>query len=133
MKIGELARVSGCSIQTIRYYEKEQLLDSPRRSEGNFRLYDQVTYDQLMFIKHCRSLDITLAEIRQLIDLKQTPNSQCEDVNKVVYAHILHVGKRIEELQSLRKQLKTLRRKCHSNQIVKDCGILQDLSGKQTK
>jgi Cd(II)/Pb(II)-responsive transcriptional regulator len=133
MKIGELASVSGCSIQTIRYYEKEQLLDSPRRSEGNFRLYDQAAHDQLLFIKHCRSLDITLAEIRQLIDLKQSPGSQCEDVNKVVYAHILQVDKRIEELQSLRKQLKTLRRKCHSNQIVKDCGILQDLSGKQTK
>ena len=129
MKIGELARRAGCSIQTIRYYEKKKLLNLPRRSEGNFRLYDQAMFEQLMFIKHCRTLDISLAEIHQLIDLKQSPNSECEDVNNVVDTHIQQVSKRIEELQHLQKQLKTLRRKCKNNQKVKNCGILHDLSG----
>ena len=68
MKIGELAKLTGCSVQTIRYYEKEHLLESKNRSEGNFRLYDSSAVEQLMFIKHCRSLDLALYEVRELID-----------------------------------------------------------------
>ena len=56
IKIGELSKVTGCSVQTIRHYEKEQLIASAERSEGNFRLYDEVAVEQLLFIKHCRSL-----------------------------------------------------------------------------
>lgn len=63
MKIGQLSKVSGCSIQTIRYYEKEGLLNLPSRSEGNFRLYDDRALKELEFVKHCRSLDIPLADI----------------------------------------------------------------------
>ncbi|WP_456151666.1 MerR family transcriptional regulator, partial [Dasania phycosphaerae] len=72
MKIGELAKLTGCSVQTIRYYEKEKLLKSKTRSEGNFRLYDASAVEQLMFIKHCRSLDLALSEVRQLIELNQS-------------------------------------------------------------
>jgi len=61
MKIGKLSKVSGCSIQTIRYYEKENLISNPNRSEGNFRLYDNNSLKELEFVKHCRSLDIPLS------------------------------------------------------------------------
>ena len=73
MKIGQLSKVSGCSIQTIRYYEKEGLLNRPSRSEGNFRLYDEKSFKELEFIKHCRNLDIPLSDIKTLIDLKHRP------------------------------------------------------------
>jgi len=52
MKIGELSKTSGCSIQTIRFYEKEGLLSDPERTEGNFRLYDVTALKQLEFVKH---------------------------------------------------------------------------------
>ena len=106
MKIGELAALTGCSVQTIRYYEKEKLLPSMLRSEGNFRLYDLAAVEQLKFIKHCRSLDLSLAEIRQLIELNQQPSMQCDDVNHMVDTHIEQVALRIKELQDLQKQLK---------------------------
>ena len=48
IKIGELSKVTGCSVQTIRHYEKEQLIASAERSEGNFRLYDEVAVEQLL-------------------------------------------------------------------------------------
>lgn len=73
IKIGELSKVTGCSVQTIRHYEKEQLIASAERSEGNFRLYDEVAVEQLLFIKHCRSLDLSLPEIRQLLGLSRSP------------------------------------------------------------
>ena len=60
IKIGELSKVTGCSVQTIRHYEQEHLSASADRSDGNFRLDDEVAVEQLLFIKHCRSLDLSL-------------------------------------------------------------------------
>ena len=131
MKIGELAKLTGCSVQSIRHYEKEKLLPSIRRSNGNFRLYDLATVEQLKFIKHCRNLDLSLAEIRQLIELNQQPGMQCDDVNNMVDTHIEQVALRIKELQHLQKQLKSLRDSCSNSRTVKECGILKNLSANQ--
>ena len=128
MKIGELAKLSGCSVQAIRYYEKERLLESIKRSEGNFRVYDSSVVEQLMFIKHCRSLDLTLSEIRQLIELNRTPGTQCDDVNMIIDNHIDQVELRINELENLRRHLKSLSASCSNNRTIEQCGILQSLS-----
>jgi len=130
LKIGELARLTGCSVQAIRLYEKAQLLKAPRRSEGNYRLYDQSSLEQLIFIKHCRNLDITLAEIKLLVDLKCSPDTQCEGVNQLIDNHIAKINLRIQELEKLKGSLISLRSNCQSAQTVKDCGILQRLSSK---
>ena len=132
MKIGKLAKLTGCSIQTIRFYEKEHLLSTPLRSEGNYRLYDRKTLEQLIFIKHCRNLDITLAEIKQLLDLKKSPETQCTDINHLIDEHIKQINLRMTELKKLKGSLTDLRSKCRDNQIVKNCGILQDLLTNQS-
>ena len=131
MKIGELAKLTGCSVQTIRYYEKEQLLPSTRRSEGNFRLYDEASADQLLFIKLCRGLDLSLSEIRQLLALKRSPGAQCDEVNRMMEAHIHQVEARIRELTQLHEQLRALRGHCSNQRTVEQCGILQTLSTNQ--
>jgi Cd(II)/Pb(II)-responsive transcriptional regulator len=131
MKIGELAKLTGCSVQTIRYYEKEQLLPSTRRSEGNFRLYDEASAEQLLFIKLCRGLDLSLSEIRQLLALKRSPGAQCDEVNRMMEAHIHQVEARIRELTQLHEQLSTLRGHCSNQRTVEQCGILQTLSSNQ--
>ena len=130
MKIGELAKLTGCSVQTIRYYEKQNLLASTARSEGNFRLYDASAVGQLMFIKHCRSLDLALSEVRQLIELNQSPGMYCDDVNNMIDNHIEQVEQRMKELEGLRKQLISLRQSCSSNRTVGECGIMKKLSVK---
>jgi len=130
MKIGELAKLTGCSVQTIRYYEKEKLLASKRRSEGNFRLYDQSAVEQLTFIKHCRSLDLALSEVRQLIELNQSPDMRCDDVNNMIDNHIEQVEQRMKELEGLRQQLTSLRNSCSNNRTIEECGILKNLSAK---
>ena len=63
MTIGELARKTGCGIETIRYYEHEGLLPKPARTSGNFRRYGQEHAELLSFIRHCRPLDMALNEI----------------------------------------------------------------------
>lgn len=128
MKIGELSKRTGCSIQSIRYYEKKGLLSSTLRSEGNFRLYNENAVKELSFILRCRSLDISLVEIRQLKDLKYKPNENCQDVNSIFDKHISQVDLKIKELRELKKQLKNLRDKCSDKNIVNECGIIQELT-----
>lgn len=130
MKIGELSKLTGCSIQTIRHYEKQQLIAANRRSEGNFRLYDVKAIDQLLLIKHCRSLDLSLPEIRQLLTLNNSPGAQCANVNRIMDMHIERVQTRILELTQLRRQLKALRRTCPNPRTVEQCGILKNLTDK---
>ena len=64
MKIGDVAKTTGCSIQTIRFYEKKGLLPELKRSSGNYRVYDKGTIEQLLFIKQCRSLDMSIMEVK---------------------------------------------------------------------
>lgn len=128
LKIGELARLTGSQVETVRYYEKEGLIPAPGRSEGNYRLYDDVHVDRLQFIRHCRSLDMTLGEIRELLAFRDAPEKNCEAVNQLLDSHIDHVGTRIAELLALEMQLKKLRSLCRYTQKTKDCQILQSLS-----
>ena len=109
MKIGQLSKKMNCSIQSIRFYEKEGLLKSTVRSEGNFRLYDEDAEKELSFILRCRSLDISLAEIRKLKELKYRPNENCQDINAVFDKHIMQVNIKMKELRELKKELKSLR------------------------
>ncbi len=128
MKIGDLSKLTHTQVETIRYYEREGLLPEPSRSEGNYRIYGEAHVERLAFIRHCRSLDMTLAEIRQLLQFKDNPASDCGDVNALLDAHITHVADRIRELKILEKHLKTLRERCCEAQLAANCGILGELS-----
>jgi len=129
LKIGELAKRADCLVETIRYYEHEGLLPAPARSEGNFRLYSDAHVERLRFIRHCRSLDMTLDEIRSLLHFQDAPEENCGQVNDLLDKHIGHVADRIAELKALEKKLKKLRGHCQRAQAVKDCGILHELAG----
>ena len=124
MKIGELAKLTDCQVETIRYYEKEGLLPPPARSDGNYRLYPQAHTERLVFIRNCRSLDMTLEEIRSLLGLRDSPQDQCESVNALIDEHIHHVKARIDGLLALQEQLLDLRQRCGGGN---QCGILQQL------
>lgn len=128
MKIGELARLAGSNVETIRYYERKGLLPKPGRSEGNYRIYGVMHQERLTFIRHCRSLDMTLDEIRTLLRFKESPEENCGEVNRLLDEHIGHVVRRIGELQALEKQLLELRSRCPDDRRASTCGILEGLS-----
>lgn len=128
MKIGALAKQTGVSVQTIRFYEQEGLVSVSQRTEGNYRLYDTDSLRQLGFIKQCRNLGLTLGEIRELISFQATPEKACEEINRIVDTHVQEVDARIAELTALREKLVGLRTQCNNNRVVKDCGILQALT-----
>lgn len=128
LKIGELARRSGCPVETIRYYEREDLVQAPLRSSGNYRIYGEKHLERLLFIRHCRHLDMTLDEVRRLLRFCDSPLESCFEVNALLDEHIGHVAERVAELQALEKRLKQLRRLCRQAQASKDCGILNELA-----
>ncbi|WP_213878412.1 Cd(II)/Pb(II)-responsive transcriptional regulator [Pseudomonas sp. dw_358] len=127
MKIGELAKATDCQVETIRYYEREQLLPAPARTDGNYRLYTQAHVERLTFIRNCRTLDMTLDEIRSLLTLRDLPDDQCQSVNALIDEHIEHVKLRIEGLTALQTQLLELRDKCAAAGTEETCGIIQQL------
>ena len=128
MKIGELAVATRTPVETIRFYERKGLMLPPSRSGGNFRIYSGEDAERLTFIRHCRSLDMTLDEVRALLMLKDSPAADCGDVNTVLDAHIVHVESRIKELEVLGGQLVRLRAQCLDARGARDCGILKELS-----
>ncbi|HGM5826480.1 TPA: Cd(II)/Pb(II)-responsive transcriptional regulator [Pseudomonas aeruginosa] len=128
MRIGELGKNADCLVQTVRFYESEGLLPEPARSEGNFRLYDEVHLQRLLFIRRCRAKDMTLDEIRQLLNLRDRPELGCGEVNALVDAHIAQVRTKMKELRALERELMDLRRSCDSARTSRECGILNSLA-----
>ena len=128
IKIGELATRTGATVETIRYYEKEKLLPEPTRSQGNYRLYNERHFERLQFILHCRTLDMTLDEVRTLLQYRDKPDENCGDVNVLLDEHINAVEIRMEELVQLKQHLLKLRQKCASEALAETCGILNALA-----
>ena len=127
IKIGELAKRTGATVETIRYYEKEHLLPEPSRSAGNYRLYNEEHIERLQFILHCRTLDMALDEVRILLEFWEEPDKDCDDVSSLLDKQIYAVEIRMEELMHLKQHLTVLRQKCASSAPASSCGILNAL------
>ncbi|MGD9946485.1 MAG: Cd(II)/Pb(II)-responsive transcriptional regulator [Burkholderiaceae bacterium] len=128
MKISDLAKATGTQVDTVRYYEREGLLPEPARSSGNYRIYGDAHVERLSFIRHCRSLDMTLDEIRVLLRFKDAPTENCGEVNALLDDHVGHVAARIRELKALERQLRALRDQCRVATDAGHCGILGELA-----
>jgi len=126
LTIGALAQRLQCQTETIRFYEREGLLPPPARSGGNYRLYGAAQLERLGFIRRCRSLDMTLDEIRVLLQLRDKPAQNCREVNTVLDEHIQHVTERIAQLRTLQRQLRDLQQWCAKE--PDGCGILKELA-----
>ena len=124
MKIGELAAQAGCDVQTVRFYEREGLLEAPAREASGYRRYDDRAVVKVRFIRHCRSLDIPLPEVRQLLAFAATPEQSCAQVNDLLDHHIALVGQRLQALKALERQLVSLRRSCNGD-TSHPCAILE--------
>jgi Cd(II)/Pb(II)-responsive transcriptional regulator len=129
MKIGELAKHAGCTVETIRFYEKAGLFPKTSRTVGNYRLYGEAHFERLRFIRNCRSLGMALDEIRALLMATDDPGAACATVNLLLDEHIDHISTRLEELARLREQLVALRARCRDDtQTVRDCDIVRTLN-----
>jgi Cu(I)-responsive transcriptional regulator len=126
MKIGEIAKTTGLKVETVRFYEGEGLIDAPRRSGGNYRLYDQSHLDRLSFIKRSRDLGFTLDQVRDLLRLADDPRGSCDKVDAMAVLHIEEIDRKLSDLQKLRAEIAKWGQ-CDGTTIA-ECGLIDALS-----
>ena len=126
MQIKELARATGVDVETIRFYEKQGLLPHPARRDNGYRNYTSGHLERLSFIRHCRALDMTLADVARLLSFLDEPDAHCGDVNSLVDEQLSKVSARLQSMQALEKQLLLLRSRCDQTSDG-HCAILEEL------
>ncbi|QOW47920.1 MULTISPECIES: Cd(II)/Pb(II)-responsive transcriptional regulator [Acinetobacter] len=126
--ISDLAKKTQLSTDTIRFYEKKNLIQASFRAKNNYKYYNDETLKRLIFIKRCRALDMTLQEIIALLEQVQHPERGCKIVDQLIAEHIQHVETRILELQSFKTQLVALRQSCASDSTIDHCQIVKNLA-----
>jgi len=113
MRIGELSKATGVDIETIRFYEKSGLLPGPARSDNGYRDYAHAHLERLAFIRHCRALDMSLADVAQLLaSLDTQDGAQLARVDHLVDAQLARVRARLASMQALEQQLLALKARC---------------------
>ncbi|MBY0378055.1 MAG: heavy metal-responsive transcriptional regulator [Gammaproteobacteria bacterium] len=127
MTIGELAKQSGTSAVTIRYYEKCGLISGVLRSEGGHRLYDSVLIEQLQFIQHAKLAGFSLDDIHQLMIFQNQAHLSSTTVKAFVEQKIQDIDEKMAVLQDIRATLHTLVMTCDGKGRIKDCTILKAL------
>jgi DNA-binding transcriptional MerR regulator len=113
--IGQAARLSGVSAANIRYYEKEKLISPCGIRANSYRSYSEEVVHQLRFIRQLRSLDMTLNEVRTLLNLDLRKKRDCQTARDTLDEHIGHVHERLKELRVLEKNLIDLRSRCEGD------------------
>lgn len=127
MKIGELARAAGVDVQTVRYYEKEGLIDAPFRTASGYRAYGGKDLERLQFIRHCRSLDMPLADIARILALAKDPKAPGAEVDTLMHAHLERIRAKLAALKNLEQKISRLDAQCAAGHRVADCGVLEEL------
>ncbi len=109
VQIGDLSKVSGLSVKTIRYYEDLGLIRAVKRSRGGFRLFEkQPTVIRLQFIKQAQSLGMSLEEIGEILKVRDRGELPCYDVKQKLEDKIAQIDQQIQALQHLQNQIQSL-------------------------
>ncbi len=111
-KIGELSRLTGIKVPTIRYFEEVGLINHTNRNEGNQRLYKEAELDQLRFIKRGRELGFTQAELKVLLGKGQAHTPNCGEVFHLAQNHLKSVQEKIKDVRKIEKHLKEVSNQC---------------------
>ena len=112
LQIGRVARKTGLSVDAIRFYERQRLLDHPARSQGGFRLFSPADVQRIEFIRRAQQLGFSLPEIRQLLLLDREDGQACSHMSEILRGKLAAVREKIRELGVLEKQLARSLRKC---------------------
>jgi MerR family mercuric resistance operon transcriptional regulator len=126
LKRAELAKRSGCNIETIRYYEKIGMLPDPPRTASGYRLYDEHHLARLRFILRARELGFPIEEIRGLLGLVDGGTQTCAEVRARTQRHLAEVRTRIADLRRIERVLARTAAQCSGDQVP-ECPVLEAL------
>lgn len=124
---GKLARMAGCNLETVRYYEKIGLMPAPPRTAGGYRSYDATHQRRLRFILRARELGFAIGEIRSLLILVDGGDYTCAEVREMTLRHLADVQAKIADLRRLEQTLAETVSAC-SGDDVPDCPVIDALA-----
>lgn len=132
MRIGQLASRAGVAIDTVRYYERQQILPPPQRQASGYRQYDAEDVARLRFVRHAKALGFTLSEIRDLLRLSAQRNDDMADLTATARAKLADVEAKLAELRRMRDGLRQLLAACPGHGALATCPILAALAGDES-
>lgn len=127
MRIGELARLTGTSAETIRFYEKQGLLPEPARTAANYRSYGAEHRQRLTFIRRARDLGFRLDAVRDLLALSDDRSQSCAAVDEIAGVHLREIDGKIADLQNMQRELQRMVGSCQRG-TVDACLIIETLN-----
>ena len=127
MNIGEAARKSKLSVKTIRYYSDIGLINPKKDTNSNYRRYQNKDIEKLVFISRARKFNFSIDECRELISLYENDQRPSSEVKKITLKKIKEIEQKMQELKSLKLELKRVAESCHGDQRP-DCPIIGFLS-----
>ena len=131
MTIGQVAKAAGLGVETIRFYEKEGLIDEPLRRTSGYRDYAQSAVPRLMFIRRAKELGFTLAEIRELLALRVERRASCSTVKARAEKKIADIDGRIRALRRMKRALVALSASCDAGSpSTSECPVLDALESR---
>jgi MerR family Zn(II)-responsive transcriptional regulator of zntA len=128
-KIGQLAQISGVSVETLRFYEKEGLLPSPSRTAAGYRLYNNETIKHVNFILKAKGVGFSLNEIKELLSIRIAKEKHtCSDVKKLAEAKLADIEIKLRQLNLMKAALENINEACSGNgSSAINCNILSAL------
>jgi len=127
LTIGRLAKEAGLGIETVRFYERQGLIEPPPRTDSNYRMYPEEEITRLKFIKRAKNLGFTLNEIKDLLALRHDPQATKADVKNRTLVKIEDVTGKIRDLTRIKEALEHLYNACDGHGSLAECPILEAL------
>lgn len=129
-KIGEVARMANVNKETIRYYERRDLITKPNHLRSGYRIFTARQIDEIKFIKRAQQLGFTLNEIKEMMTLRIDENISCEKIRTKAEKKYQDIIRKIEDLEKIKAVLVNLIDSCKTYNPIEDCVILKALEGK---
>jgi len=130
--IGRLAKQVGIGIETVRFYERQGLIEPPPRTDSNYRVYPEEEVSRLRFIKKAKNLGFTLNEIKELLFIRHDPHATKADIKNRTLAKIKDVKQKISDLTRIQKALEHLASSCDGHGPLEECPILKALDSENS-
>lgn len=127
LTIGQVAKQTGVTVEAVRFYEKQGLIEVPQRTESGYRQYPPDTLARVRFIQNAKDVGFTLKDIAELLALRQEPGTSCNDIKLQATRKIEEVDQKLRDLRRIRNALAGLIEKCNAGGPVSQCPILESL------
>ena len=128
MTIGQVSKLTGVGVETIRFYERSGLLNAPERKSSGYRVYSEDIVDRLRFIRRAKDLGFALSEVESLLRLRVDSEVSCVQARQQALEKITEIEGKIQDLQRIRGALTELISACDEPREDTECPVLKALA-----